>query len=102
MILQGGLRGVRGRVLQRVRRPGEALDHPGRTQRDLHRRLRQRCLPAMPLLRAIRGQLHSGELHRGALHRRPQLHPGTRRRRQALQRKVPGTSKSDREQHPEN
>lgn len=88
--MQGGLRGVRGRVLQGVRRPGEALDHHGRAQRDRHRRLRQRRLPALPLLAAVRDQLHRGELLRRALHRRPQLRPGARRRRQALQRKVPG------------
>jgi hypothetical protein len=90
-MMQGGLHGIRGRVFQGVRRPGEALDHHGRAQRDLHRRLRQRRLPAVPLLRAVRGQLHRGELHRGALRRRPQLHPGSRCNRQALQRKVPGT-----------
>jgi hypothetical protein len=48
MMLQGGLHGVRGRVFQGVRRPSEALDHHGRAQRDLHRRLRQRRLPAAP------------------------------------------------------
>uniref|UniRef100_A0A0A9EUS1 Uncharacterized protein n=1 Tax=Arundo donax TaxID=35708 RepID=A0A0A9EUS1_ARUDO len=88
----GGVRVLRGRVLQGVRRPGQVLDDVQRAQPVHQVPVHAGHVPAEPLFRAVR-QLQQRQLEQGALRCRAQHHTVPRCRRPQLQGELSGKAR---------